>query len=209
MRHRRPQQAEKLGEEPGHFRNGFLPGLRCGGSFLSRGSAFRRNPFPIRLSGRSRGPFLLFVCGTGIRIRQLSGKHLLLPFLFQPGVIGLPVLGPGTAPGNPVPVLKLGVNLLQRGNAEVMQDRLGGTVVGNASLMHDQDGIIPVQMSQAVRNGNDDAPSERETSCRRFTISCSDRGSRPEVTSSQIRSRGLDTSSMASARRRFCPRKES
>lgn len=38
-----------------------------------------------------------------------------------------------------------------------MQDRLGGTVVDHASLMHDQDGIVTVQMSQAVRNGNDDA----------------------------------------------------
>ena len=30
-----PQQAEKLGEETGHFGNGFLPALKCGGNFFS------------------------------------------------------------------------------------------------------------------------------------------------------------------------------
>ena len=38
-----------------------------------------------------------------------------------------------------------------------MQHGFRGTVVSHAALVHDQDGIIPVQMGKAVRDGNDDA----------------------------------------------------
>ena len=38
-----------------------------------------------------------------------------------------------------------------------MQHGFRRTVVSHAALVHDQDGIIPVQMGKAVRDGNDDA----------------------------------------------------
>lgn len=38
-----------------------------------------------------------------------------------------------------------------------MQHRLRRTVIGHAALVHDQDGIIHVQVGKAVRDGNDDA----------------------------------------------------
>ncbi len=118
---------------------------------------------------------------------------------------GLAMLFPRLTPIFRLAKLQPGEHVVRIVAAEVMAEKLRRPLVGHHALVQHEDGIVIAQVPQAVGDRENHAPVGSGKTVQQATISSSDCGSSPLVTSSQSRIGGLLVSSIAKASRRFCP----